>query len=96
MELAGSAGRAGRPRKYADGGFARALSFIPVTAPTTILIRLSAGNVSGGEVATSLAVIFITALALLWVSARVFRAGLLLYGQRMSLKNVWKAMRYAD
>jgi ABC-2 type transport system permease protein len=79
-----------------DGGFARALSFIPVTAPTTILIRLSAGNVSGAEVAGSLAVIFITALALLWVSARVFRAGLLLYGQRMSLKNVWKALRYAD
>ncbi len=79
-----------------DGTVARVLSFVPFTAPTTILIRLSAGNVSPGEVAASLAVVVVSGFALLWVSARVFRAGLLLYGQRMSLKNVWTALRQAD
>ena len=44
------------------------------------------------EVVQGLAV---TALAgvFLWLSARVFRAGLLLYGQRMSIRSVWGALR---
>ncbi len=79
-----------------DGALATVLSYVPVTAPTAILIRLSVGNVSAVEVAASVAVIVISALALLWVSARVFRAGLLLYGQRMSLSNIWTALRQAD
>lgn len=79
-----------------DGTVAQVLSYIPVTAPTTILIRLSAGNVSAAEVAASLLVITASAFVLLWVSARVFRAGLLLYGQRMTLKNVWSALRHAN
>ncbi len=79
-----------------NGPVARVLSFVPFTAPTTIMIRLSAGNVSAAEVAASLIVVVISAFALLWVSARIFRAGLLLYGQRMSLKNVWTALRQAD
>lgn len=79
-----------------DGTIARVLSFIPFTAPTAVLIRLSAGNVSAAEVIGSLLVIVASGFVLLWVSARVFRAGLLLYGQRMSLKNVWTALRQAD
>jgi hypothetical protein len=46
-------------------------------------------------VAGSLLVIVASVFALLWVSARVFSAGLLLYGQRMSLKNVSSALRDA-
>jgi ABC-type Na+ efflux pump permease subunit len=38
----------------------------------------------------------VTAVFLLWLSARIFRAGLLLYGQRMGLRSVWKALREAD
>lgn len=79
-----------------DGGVAQTLSYIPITAPTTILIRLSSGSVSTVEIAASLLTITASALVLLWVSSKVFRAGLLLYGQRMSIKNVWAALRDAD
>jgi ABC-2 type transport system permease protein len=75
------------------GVFARALTFIPLTAPTTILMRLSADGIAAWEVALSVLVILLASAGLLWVSARIFRAGLLLYGQRMSLKNVWAALR---
>ena len=37
-----------------------------------------------------------TGLFLPWLSARVFRAALLLYGQRMGLRSVWKALREAN
>ena len=43
----------------------------------------------------SLAVTAVAAGAMLFISARVFRAGLLMYGQRMTLRGVWRAVRQA-
>jgi len=51
---------------------------------------------SVGEIAASLAIVAVTALLLLWVTARVFRAKILLSGQRITDRNVWIALRYAD
>ena len=78
-----------------DGGVARLLSFIPFTAPVTMMVRLAASDVPLWEVAASLAVLLLTGVALLWISARVFRAGLLMYGQRMSIRGVFAALRQA-
>jgi len=78
-----------------DGGLARTLSFIPLTAPTTMIQRIGAGGVSTIEVLGSLAVTALAAGAMLFISARVFRAGLLMYGQRMTLPAVWRAVRQA-
>ncbi len=78
-----------------DGLFARAMTFIPLTAPTTVMLRLGAGGVPAWELAASLALTIASGIALLWFSARVFRAGLLLYGQRMSVVALWRAIRQA-
>ncbi len=78
-----------------DGGVARVLSFIPFTAPVTMMVRLAASDVQLSDVVASLAVLLLTGVALLWISARVFRAGLLMYGQRMSLGGVFAALRQA-
>ena len=45
------------------------------------------------EVVQGLAVTALAGVFLLWLSARMFRAGLLLYGQRMSIRSVWGALR---
>jgi len=76
-----------------DGGLARALSFIPFTAPSAMMIRLAVDGASTLESLASLAVIVLTGIALLWACARVFRAGLLMYGQRMSLRRMVRALR---
>ena len=78
-----------------DGGLARVLSFIPVTAPTAMMLRMGSGDVSNFEIFASLAVTALAGVAMLFVSARIFRAGLLLYGQRMTLGAVWRAVRQA-
>ena len=78
-----------------DGGVARLLSFIPFTAPVTMMVRLAASDVPLWEIVASLTVLLLTGVALLWISARVFRAGLLMYGQRMSLRGVFAALRQA-
>jgi ABC-2 type transport system permease protein len=78
-----------------DGTLARVLSFIPFTAPFTMILRMGATDLPLWEVLASLAVVTVSGVGLLWVSARVFRAGLLLYGQRMSLGRVWAALQEA-
>ena len=76
-----------------DGVFARALSFFPVTAPTTVVMRMGQTDLSILELLASLTVILLSGVLLLYVSARIFRAGILLYGQRMSLRGVLRALR---
>ena len=79
-----------------NGAFARILTFIPFTAPATMMIRLGVTDVALWEVALSLGVTIASGLALLWLSARVFRAGILIYGQRMTLRRLWLALRHAN
>ena len=78
-----------------DGGVARVLSFIPVTAPTAMMLRIGSGDVPDAEIVASLTVLALAGVAMLFVSSRVFSAGLLLYGQRMTLAAVWRAVRQA-
>jgi ABC-2 type transport system permease protein len=79
-----------------DGTIAQIFTYFPFTAPTMLMIRLGMGSVSGGEIAAALGIVAATALLLLWVAARVFRAGILLSGQRITPGNVWTALRHAD
>lgn len=79
-----------------NGVFARILTYIPFTAPATMMIRIGVTDVAVWEIALSLGVTIGSGLALLWLSARVFRAGILIYGQRMGLRGLWLAIRHAD
>jgi ABC-2 type transport system permease protein len=79
-----------------DHILAQIFTYYPFTAPSMIMIRLALGSMSGGEIALALAIVAVTALLLVWVAARVFRAGILLSGQRIRGRNVWMALRHAD
>ena len=78
-----------------DGLLAQILSFIPFTAAITMMLRIGAMDVPLVEIITSLIVTLVGGIVLLWCSARVFRAGLLMYGQRMSIRRVLSALREA-
>jgi ABC-type Na+ efflux pump permease subunit len=57
--------------------------------------RIGSVDASTAEVLASLAVTALAGVVMLFVSARIFRAGLLLYGQRMTLAAVWRAVSQA-
>ena len=76
-----------------DGALATTLSLFPLTAPLTMLLRVSLGEPSVGQILLSGSILFVSGALLLWVSARVFRAGLLLYGQRMTPGQMLNALR---
>jgi ABC-2 type transport system permease protein len=79
--------------EHPDGVLARVLSLVPVTAPLTGLIRFGVGGMGFAEVALSLGVLAVfTALAAL-LTARLFRAYLLVYGQRPGVRHILRTLR---
>lgn len=77
-----------------NGLAARLLSYLPITAPTGILVRIGVGgDMAGWQIAASLAGVAATAAVFLWVSTRVFRAAILMRGQNFSRHNLWTALR---
>lgn len=75
-------------------GWVKVLSLVPFFSPYLLTARYSlAGNVAAWEwiVAGALMVVFLAGA--LWLAARIYSAGVLLYGQRASLRSVWRAVR---
>ncbi|MBN1630664.1 MAG: ABC transporter permease, partial [Thermoleophilia bacterium] len=77
-----------------DGLAAELLSYIPLFAPTGVLLRISAGgDMAAWQIAAALAGVAALSLVVLWMSARVFRAAIFMRGQNFSRHNLWAALR---
>ena len=80
-----------------DGLISRLLSYIPFTAPSGILMRISvSGEMAGTEIAAALGGVVAMGILFLWVSGRVFRGEMLMQGQSFTPRNLWTALRNAD
>jgi ABC-2 type transport system permease protein len=71
------------------------LSYVPLTSPVMMLMRLGLGDVPPGQIAISLALLVVGIVLSLWAGARIFRASLLMYGKRPNLKDLARAFRQA-
>ena len=79
-----------------DGLPARIISYLPFTATTGILTRIGAGgDMASWKVAISLVCVILVGILVLWISAKVFRAAVLLKGQKFGLRNLWSSLRNA-
>jgi ABC-2 type transport system permease protein len=70
-----------------------ALTLFPTTSFLTILLRWGLGTVPLWQLITSWSLLIASAAAMIWVAARVFHAGMLRYGQPLSLRGVLAALR---
>jgi ABC-2 type transport system permease protein len=76
------------------GTLARVFSMFPLTAATTMLMRLSTGtSIPLWEVGVSLAILVGCAVLALRLGARVFRTGLLMYGKTPNLPEILRWVR---
>lgn len=75
-----------------DGPLAWWCSMIPFTSPITMMVRLPY-DVPAWEVILSLAILFVTAFVVLWLAARIYRTGILMYGKKFEWKEVVKWIR---
>lgn len=75
-----------------DGLLATFLSFFPTTSFLTILLRWPATTVPFWQLAVAWTLLTATATLLVWSAPRIFRAGMLRYGQRLTLQAAWQAL----
>ena len=67
------------------------LSFVPFFTPYVMLARVAVGHVEWWEFALAVVIMLGTIAAALFIAARIYSAGVLLYGQRVGLRQVLKA-----
>jgi ABC-2 type transport system permease protein len=74
----------------------RILSWFPITAPTAMLLRLPlTPTLPWIDIVISLGGVAVTIALAIWAGGKIFRLGLLIYGQRPSLRRVLRALREA-
>ncbi|MBI2931684.1 MAG: ABC transporter permease [Planctomycetes bacterium] len=71
---------------------ARVLTYIPLTTPTTMMLRYSVDPIGTPwwEIVLSIALLIASTVLAIRAAAKLYRVGLLLYGKRPALKEVWR------
>jgi ABC-2 type transport system permease protein len=75
-----------------DSAFSFWTSMFPFTAPVAMLVRIVTQTPPFWQIALSLLIGFSTMLSIMWVTARIYRVGMLMYGKRASIT---EALRWA-
>ncbi len=78
-----------------QGTLARVLTFIPLTTPVTMMLRygVDPGGTPLWELFASMALLLLATIASLFVGAKLYRVGLLLYGKRPTPAEIWRWIR---
>ncbi|SMG51541.1 ABC transporter permease [Arenibacter troitsensis] len=80
------------------GPIAVGFSLFPLTSPIVMLMRLPGGIGEGGvpvwEVAVSILLLMITFIGIVWLAAKIYRVGILMYGKKPSYRDLLKWLKY--
>jgi ABC-2 type transport system permease protein len=78
-----------------DGQLVAIASVIPFFSPYLMPSRMLLGNPATWEVILALVLLALTLAAAIWLAARIYSAGVLLYGQKVGIRSVLRATRVA-
>lgn len=73
--------------------FATVISLVPFFTPVIMPVRLVTEAPPVWETLLSLALSVVTAIGLVWIAARVYRVGILMYGKRATIPEIWRWIR---
>ena len=76
-----------------DGPAAFWLSIFPLTSPVIMMIRIPFG-VPYFDLFLSISLLILGFLGATWLAAKIYRTGILMYGKKISYKELWKWIRY--
>jgi ABC-2 type transport system permease protein len=76
-----------------DDTWVQVASFVPFFSPYLMLARIAVGHVAPWEFVLTVVILIASIGLALFAAARIYSAGVLLYGQRVSLRQVLKAAR---
>ncbi|MBM1106359.1 ABC transporter permease [Aurantibacter crassamenti] len=80
------------------GPIAVGFSLFPLTSPIVMLMRLPGGIGEGGvpiwQVLTSIILLIVTFVGIVWLAAKIYRVGILMYGKKPTYRELWKWLKY--
>ncbi len=76
-----------------DGPLALWCSYIPLTSPIVMMVRLPFG-VPAWQLLLSLFLLYATAIAVVWLSAKIYRVGILMYGRKPTPRDLIRWIRF--
>lgn len=75
------------------GTIATVFSFIPLTSPIVMMMRIPFG-VPTWQIVLSMTILFATFFSVVWFAAKIYRVGILMYGKKPTWKELIKWLRY--
>ncbi len=81
--------------KNPEGPLAFWASIIPFTSPVIMMARIPY-DVPVWELLLSMAVLIVSILGMIWVGAKIYRTGILLYGKKVNIKEILKWITYKN
>lgn len=81
--------------KSPDSNLSRIVSLIPFCSPLLMNLRISIGSPRPWEIWLSFLLMSLTIAAILWISGRVYRVGILMYGKKPSLPEILRWLKYS-
>lgn len=76
-----------------DATYIRVLSFIPLLTPSFMVLRLPIQMPPTWEILTTLGMLALSALLMMWAAGKIFRIAILVYGKRPSIGQLWRWIR---
>ncbi len=76
-----------------DGPIAFWLSLIPLTSPVVMMVRIPFG-VPTWQIITSMILLILGFLGTVWMAAKIYRTGILMYGKKVNFKEIGKWLFY--
>jgi len=78
-----------------EGTLARVFSFIPFCTPLIMYVRIAVHQPPFWQIALSIVEMILTIYAIVWLAARIYRVGILMYGKRPNLPEILRWLRYS-
>jgi ABC-2 type transport system permease protein len=75
------------------GTIATVFSFVPLTSPIVMLMRIPFG-VPVWQIVLSLTILFATFMFVVWLASKIYRVGILMYGKKPTWKELYQWMKY--
>ena len=72
-----------------DSSFALWMSMIPFTSPVGMMLRIPFG-VPIWQIAVSVVILYATFILFTWFASKIYRTGILMYGKKSTLKEIWR------
>lgn len=69
------------------------LSIIPFTSPMVMMARIPFG-IPAGQIVASLAILYVSVIFLIWLSAKIYRVGIFMYGKKPTFKELIRWAKY--